>query len=112
MPPVGKSVNEYLFKLRQTVDQLNARVRVTTLHYSNREQDKTVLHFMNRAIQIGEACFRVADLRTPVIVLTRVLCEDLFLLFWISQSEENATEYVKAATSEFTRMARVYLMRD
>ena len=34
----------------------------------------------------------------------RVLCEDLFTLYWVSLSEKNADEYCKAAVSEMAKM--------
>jgi len=104
-----RSRNEHLLELRQMVDQLKARVDHAQYRNSDKQQDKIVLHLMNRAIQIGEACFVASDLATPVLVLLRVLCEDLLLLFWISRSEENAAGYAKASISDFAKIARVNL---
>jgi len=62
MSNVKKTRDQYLLELRQTVDRLKARLKLPGLAYSNEEQDKLVLHFIDRGVQIGEACFRVADL--------------------------------------------------
>ncbi len=106
-----RSTNEYLVSLRTKIDSLKGRVRLSAYSWSDSQQDKILIYFMNRAIQIGEACFRVSDLGTPLFVLTRVLCEDLFLMFWVSQSEQNAAEYAKAPLSQLTKMAVVSLKK-
>lgn len=102
-------MDQYLFELRQTVDQLRARDKLRKARPPGNSQDRMVTYFINRAIEIGEACFRVADLRTPIISLLSVLCEDFLLLFWVTRSEANANEYEKIATSEWLRAARVNL---
>jgi hypothetical protein len=106
---VKKTRDQYLFQLRQTVDRLKAWLDVPSLTYSNEEQDKLVLQFIDRGLQIGEACFRIADLRTPILVLSRVLCEDFLRMFWILRSKENAAEYAKSLTSDSAKGARVHL---
>lgn len=105
----GKTLDQYLLELRQTTDQLRARVNLLIAGSSNSAQDRMALYFVNRAIEIGEACFRVAELRTPIIALLSVLCEDFLWLFGVSRSEANANDYEKAATSEWLRAARVSL---
>lgn len=97
---------EYQFKLRKNIDALKARIRQAPYIAPTKDQDKVLLYFANRAIQIGEACFRIDDLPTPLLVLTRVICEDLFVVFWVSQSEKNTVEYCKMAKSEPTRLLR------
>ena len=107
----NKTRDQYLLELRQTVDRLKARRNLPGLGYSDEEQDKLVLHFIDRGFQIGEACFRIADLKTPILVLSRVLCEDFLQMFWILQSKENATEYARSVASELAKGARVNLMQ-
>lgn len=111
MSNAQKTRDQYLLELRQTVDRLKARRNLPGLGYSDEEQDKLVLHFIDRGFQIGEACFRIADLKTPILVLSRVLCEDFLQMFWILQSKENATEYAKSAASELAKGARFNLMQ-
>ncbi|GEM_PF-5179482 len=107
-----KAKDQYLLEVRQTIDHLKARANLPGLCYSAKVQDRIILHFVNRAIQIGEACFRIADLRTPILILSRVLCEDFFRLFWISRSEGGAAEYARySATAELAKGAQVQLHR-
>lgn len=98
------TTNEYQLKIRGNVDALKAHLKQTPYIAPENERDKVLLYFANRAIQIGEACFRINDLQTPLFILARVLCEDLLLMFWASQSEKNAAEYSKKAQSEMARM--------
>jgi hypothetical protein len=111
MSNVKKTRDQYLLELRQTVDRLKARLKLPGLAYSNEEQDKLVLHFIDRGVQIGEACFRVADLRTPILVMSRVLCEDFLRMFWVLQSKDNAANYAKSLASEPAKIGRVHLTR-
>jgi hypothetical protein len=98
------TTNEYQFKIQKTVDALKARIKETPYIAPENERDKVLLHFASRGIQIGEACFRIGDLQTPLFILARVLCEDFLLMFWASQSEKNAAEYSKKVQSEMARM--------
>jgi hypothetical protein len=111
MSDVKKTRDQYLLELRQTVDRLKARLNLPGLAYSNEEQDKLLLHFIDRGVQIGEACFRIADLRTPILVLSRVLCEDFLRMFWTLQSVENAAEYAKCLVSAVAKIGRVNLIQ-
>jgi len=111
MSDTKKTRDQYLLELRQTVDKLKARLARPGRGYSDEVQDKIVQHFIDRGIQIGEACFRIADLRTPILVLSRVLCEDFLRMFWVLQSKENAADYAKSAGSELAKGARVHLTR-
>ncbi len=104
-----RSIEEYLARLRKKVDALRSRANLPAFIGSEKEQDQVRLFFMNRAIEIGESCFRIRDLPLPMFLLSRVLCEDFFLLFWVSLSDQNASEYVKTNASEATRMLRVFL---
>jgi hypothetical protein len=107
------SSSEYLFELRKKTDALKARAEVLPYRSPTKKQDEVLLHFISRATQIGEACFRVADLVTPLLVLMRVLCEDFFLIFWVAQSEANAVEYANTSgISELARLGRIYLDRN
>jgi Family of unknown function (DUF5677) len=98
--------DQHSLKIRQNVDALKARLRSPSFFASTRQRDKVLFYFMNRAVQIGEACFRISDLQMPLVVLSRVLCEDFFIMFWVSQSHKNATAYCKAARSEMVKMVR------
>jgi Family of unknown function (DUF5677) len=102
--PQLRSTNEYLVKIRERRDALSGHAR--QLSTSTTEQDKVLLYFLKRAIQIADTCFFAFALQTPLLVMSRVLCEDLFMLFWLTQSEERATEYRKVCLSQFARMAR------
>ncbi len=112
MPPrVVLSRDEYHFKIRQNVDALKARLKTSSFSASKQQRDKALCYFMERAVQIGEACFRISDLPMPLVVLARVLCEDLFTLYWASLSEENLAEYHKAAVSEMVKLMRLNLKK-
>jgi hypothetical protein len=75
------------------------------------KQAQILGHFLRRALQMSEASVLIsrANLGTPLFVLARVLCEDLFLCLWVSLSEEAAAEYSSAVTSEGSRLIRVML---
>ncbi len=98
--------DEYHLRIRQNVDALKARLNLPSFFASKQEGDKLLCYFMERAVQIGEACFRISDLQVPLFVLARVLCEDFFTVYWISLSEENAAKYSRAALSEMAKMMR------
>jgi hypothetical protein len=98
--------DEYHLRVRQNVDALKARLNQSSFPVSDKQQNKVLRYFMERAAQIGEACFRTSDLQLPLFVLARVLCEDFFTMYWASLSEENATEYSKVAVSEMAKMIR------
>lgn len=110
--PCGMSVravptrDEYHLRIRQNVDALKARLNLPAFFASKQEGDRLLCYFMGRAVQIGEACFRISDLEVPLFVLARVLCEDFFIMYWASLSEQNAAEYSKAALSEMAKMLR------
>ena len=103
------SIDEYLVGVRQKVDALRTRANLPAFFAPKNQRDEVRLFFMNRAIEIGQACFRVRDLGLPIFLFSRVLCEDLILLFWVSLSEQNAADYVKVTSSEATKLLRVYL---
>lgn len=73
---------------------------------SGTKQDEVMLHFMDRADQIASAAVLCAELATPLQILSRVLCEDLFLVYWIADSEENAVKYEEGVLSELAKGMR------
>src|SRR6266404_8445372 len=105
------SAAEYLLQLQRKIDTLKAIGRRPSYAYSQKEQDNVLLHFITRAIELGQACFSVSELNTPLCVLTRVLCEDLFTIFWVSLSEANAAEYAKQPISQMAKIVRINLQR-
>jgi hypothetical protein len=98
--------DEYHLAIRQNVDALKARLNLPSFFASKQERDKVLCYFMERAAQIGEACFRISDLQMPLFVPARVLCEDFFTMYWVSVSERNAAEYSRAVVSEMAKMIR------
>jgi len=103
------SIDNYRRRLREKIYALRTHANQLSIFTSKKEQDQVRLFFMNRAIEIGQACLRIRDLGLPIFILSRVLCEDFFLLFWATLSEQNAAEYVKFASSEAARTLRVFL---
>jgi hypothetical protein len=104
--------DQYLFELRKSVDQLVARTNLPKYKYPETEQTKVMAHFLDRAIQIGEAAFRIRNLPVPLDVLIRVFCEDLIRLFWSSLSDSNAAQCAEVPVLELTRMTRLMLGKD
>jgi hypothetical protein len=103
------SEDEYLLRLRQEIDALKATSEASRYVDAEKEQTKVVAHFLDRAIQFGEATYRIRNLPIVLRVLLRVFCDDLIRLFWVAQSENNASEYVKIPVSELAKMGRVNL---
>jgi hypothetical protein len=99
--------DEYLFSMRKRIDELQARSNQPFYKYAEREQAKVIAHFIDRGIQLGESAFRTRDLPVPLDSLMRILCDDLIRLFWVSQSEANASEHVKTTVSQWVKIARV-----
>jgi hypothetical protein len=102
-------IQEYWVMLRQAIDKLGIRARLPKYINPATEQAGAIAHFLNRALQLSEAALRIGDLATPLHVLTRILCDDLIRVFWISKSENNAAEYCKSCLSELTKMTRINL---
>ena len=102
-------IDQYLIKLQVQVDELKARVVLQDFENVATQQDKIILSFLSRANQIGVGCLLVgrARLGTPLFVLTRVLCEDLFLIAWISLSESKAADYADTVVWELARIGLV-----
>ena len=105
------TIDQYLVKLRRRIDELKARVVLPVFGSATSQQGEILVSFLNRAIQIGEGCLLVgrARLGTPLFVLTRVLCEDLFLVSWISLYESNAAEYANGVVWELAKIGLVNL---
>jgi hypothetical protein len=98
---------EYLLKIKINVDALKTRLNLPSFFAANSARSKVRNYFLDRAFQNGEACFRIADLQTPLTNLMRSLCEDFFTLYWVSLSDENADAYCKSAISEMAKTVRV-----
>jgi hypothetical protein len=96
--------DEYLLRLREHVDALKARL--ARLLSTQQTRDKVLRYFMERAVQIGEACFRIYDLATPINVLCRVLCEDFIFMYAASKSEAAAIAHTNAAVSEHVKLLK------
>jgi hypothetical protein len=105
------STNEYLVQLHGLVDDIKRRSESSIYANASREQETILLHFLNRTAQVAQACFLTGGegLGTPLYVMMRVLCEDLFLSFWVATSTANADDYRDQALSELARMAVVNL---
>ena len=50
---------------------------------------------------------RIPELEHPLCLLARVLCEDFFLIYWVSVSSQTASEYDKTAATEWAKLLRV-----
>jgi hypothetical protein len=101
--------DEYLFHLRREIDALKGRAEYPRYAHPEKQRAEIIAHFLRRAIQLGEAAYRVRNLSVALEIFVRVLCDDLIRLFWVSQSESNAAEYAKVPLSEMVKLARVNL---
>lgn len=108
------STEKQLDALQTQIGQLEARLRLATDANASGQQHKIFRHFLTRTLELSKASKLVAraKLGTPLVVLKRVLCEDLFLACWVSQSEANAAEYSSAADSEALKFLRMMLERN
>jgi hypothetical protein len=107
--PIVLTRDEYHLKIRRNVDALKARLNLAPYFVPDKEQDKVRRYFMERAVQVGEACFRISDLQMPLFALARVLCEDFFTLYWVSLSDKNASDYCKRTVSEMAKMLEKHI---
>jgi len=105
------SNEEYLLRIREKVDSLKARLRLPAYSAARQKQQEIRVYFTRRAVQLGEAAFRIGDLEIPQFVLARVLCEDFILLFWVSLSPKNATQFDKTGLSAMSKLVRVNVTR-
>jgi Family of unknown function (DUF5677) len=106
------SRDEYHLKILENVKALKARLDLPSFLPSDKERDKALRYFVQRACQIGEACFRISDLQMPLFALARILCEDFIRMYWATLSEQNAAEYSKAALSEMAKMLKLNLKNN
>jgi hypothetical protein len=72
-------------------------------------QDIVLLHFIERAEEIVKASLLVEGLSSPLQILCRVFCEDLFLVCWIAQSLEATKEYEDGVQAQIAKMLAVSL---
>jgi len=105
------TAEEYLSSLEKKVDELKRRSELPRYSNPASEQDKVVAHFIGRSIQLAVACSRVGDLPTPLGALSRVLCDDLIRLAWVTRSANNAADYAKTVLSEHAKLIRVNLAK-
>jgi hypothetical protein len=87
-----------LARIGQGLEQLSAIKRAYTVQQD--DQDKVLLHFIERAEEIIKASLLVEALPIPLHILCRVFCEDFFLICWISQSYKAAKEYEDGVAAE------------
>jgi hypothetical protein len=98
-----------LARIRSGLEQLLAIKRAYAMQQDN--QGKVLLHFIGRAEEIIRASLLVEALPTPLHILCRVLCEDFFLVCWISQSSGAAKEYEEGVAAELAKMLELSLSR-
>jgi hypothetical protein len=98
-----------LARIGQGLEQLSAIKRAYTVQQD--DQDKVLLHFIERAEEIIKASLLVEALPIPLHILCRVFCEDFFLICWISQSYKAAKEYEDGVAAELAKMLDLSLSR-
>lgn len=105
------AVDKQLDKIQRQIEEIKARIALPAYANASGKQGQMLGHFLSRALQLSEASDLVcrASLGTPLFVLTRVLCEDLFLCLWVSLSEKTAAEYSSAVLSEGEKLIRIML---
>jgi Family of unknown function (DUF5677) len=105
------SNDQYLMKLYPLVDEIRRKIESSTYCSASQPQERVLLDFLDRARQIAHACFLSASegLGTPLYVLLRVICEDLFISLWVANDAENARAYEAQVLSDATRMMAVNL---
>ena len=111
MAAVPAAVDKQLDGIEGQIGDIKAQLALSGYAGASGKQGQILGHFLSRALQMSEASVLIgrANLGTPLFVLARVLCEDLFLCLWVSLSEETAAEYLSAVTSDGARMIRVML---
>src|ERR1022692_4642856 len=111
MAAVPAAVDKQLDRIEGQIGEIKALLALPGYAGTSGKQGQILGHFLSRALQMSEASVLIgrANLGTPLFVLARVLCEDLFLCLWVSLSEETAAEYLSAVTSDGARMIRVML---
>jgi hypothetical protein len=108
------TIEKPLGHLQRHIEELKASLALPAYESAAGKQSQILGHFLSRALQMSEASNLIcrAKLGTPLFVLTRVLCEDLFLCQWVSLSENNAAEYSSAVISGGAKMIGVLLRKD
>lgn len=111
---MAKLFSDYLVDLKRQVDATKERLEFHNSRGTTGVQEEMLLHFLQRDYQLGESCYLLASarLRPGVFVLMRVLAEDLFLAYPISQSTEEATKYKEEVLSELARTGRINIDRS
>jgi len=111
MAAVPAAVDKQLDRIEGQIGEIKAQLTLPGYAGTSGKQGQILGHFLSRALQMSEASVLIgrANLGTPLFVLARVLCEDLFLCLWVSLSEQTADEYLSAVTSDGARMIRVLL---
>jgi hypothetical protein len=99
---MAPAIEKQLDKIQGQIREIKACLALPAYADATGKQGQILGHFLSRALQMSEASDLIcrANLGTPLFVLARVLCEDLFLCLWVSLSEETAAEYSSAVTSE------------
>jgi hypothetical protein len=94
-------------RIRNQMSQLS---NIRDSYLGRRDKTDTVLlHFIQRTEEIVTSSLLSAGLPTVLMILCRVLCEDLFLIYWIAQSTEAAEEYEEGVQNEMAKMLGVSL---
>jgi uncharacterized protein DUF5677 len=108
-----RSVDEHLARLREQLKATKERLDFFTHRGAGSKQEEVLVYFLERTSQLGEARFAVgqARLRIAFFVLMRVICEDLFLAYWVSISTKNADQYAQEVRSELSRLLKINLDR-
>lgn len=105
------AVDQQLASLQRQIGEIKALLALPAFANASEKQGEIIGHFLSRALQMSEASVLIsrANLGTPLFVLTRVLCEDLFLCLWVSVSENNSAEYLRSVESEAAKLVRILL---
>jgi hypothetical protein len=108
---MSATIDKQLRGLQTQTEELKSRIALQAYTNASGEQGKILGYFLRRTLQMSEASYLVcrARLGTPLFALMRILCEDLFLLFWVSLSEKDAAEYLSTIESEAVRFVRIML---
>src|ERR1700723_869412 len=101
--------DEYLVRLRRAVDILKTKLVEPRYVEAKTERAKLIAYFMDRAVQLGEATYRVKTIPVALDIFLRVICDDFIRLYWVAQSEKNAADYAKRTISEMAKLVRVSL---
>jgi hypothetical protein len=101
------TIESYIILLETRLEQFRAE-RAKYPAYGTK-QDEVLLHFIERAEQFVGASITAKDYPLSLSVISRILCEDFFLVVWIAESEKNALEYEAGVLSEVAKMMEVNL---